>query len=222
MTLNKGNAILEPFLTNAKAFSHLIQKYPVDRMVMVMLPEISQGHSGWEISCKSDYHLWFPSWIWLYWCCLLWSCYVVTAYSWFDQMYIHSASGQIKVDACTWWRLWFSFGLASVTLCNGLAAITHRLCVDDVDSAELVAFVTCGLIPLDKKPGVWPIRVGDVPWRVTAKAILYVIISCQLGLFKHVLVMMLVLELHSCYEGYFWVWQCSCNSACWCNKFSPY
>ena len=28
---------------------------------------------------------------------------------------------------------------ASVTLCNGLAASAHRLCVDDVDSAELMA-----------------------------------------------------------------------------------
>ena len=35
-------------------------------------------------------------------------------------------------------------------LCNGLAAVAHCLCVDDVDSAELMAFVTCRLIPLDK------------------------------------------------------------------------
>ena len=46
-----------------------------------------------------------------------------------------------------------SFGSASVTLCNGLAAVAYCLCVDDVDSAELMAFVACRLVPLDKKPG---------------------------------------------------------------------
>ena len=60
-------------------------------------------------------------------------------------------------------------------LCNGLAAVAHCLCVDDVDSAELMVFVACRLIPLDKKPGVRPIRVGDVPQRIIAKAILHVI-----------------------------------------------
>ena len=37
-----------------------------------------------------------------------------------------------------------------MTLCNSVAAVAHRLCVDDVDSAELMAFVACQLIPLDK------------------------------------------------------------------------
>ena len=41
-----------------------------------------------------------------------------------------------------------------MTLCNGLAAVAHCLCIDDVDSAELMAFVAHKLIPLDKKPGV--------------------------------------------------------------------
>ena len=34
-------------------------------------------------------------------------------------------------------------------LCNGLAAVAYCLCVDDVDSAELMAFAACRLIPLD-------------------------------------------------------------------------
>ena len=67
------------------------------------------------------------------------------------------------------------FGSASVTLCNSLAAVARRLCIQDVDSAELMAFVACRLIPLDKKPGVRPIGVGDVPRRIIAKAILHVI-----------------------------------------------
>ena len=54
-----------------------------------------------------------------------------------------------------------------MTLCNGLAAVARHL---DVDSAELMAFVACRLIPLDKKPGVRPVGVGDVPQRIIAKS----------------------------------------------------
>ena len=60
-------------------------------------------------------------------------------------------------------------------LCNGLAAVACRLCVDDVDSAELMAFVACWLVPLDKKPGVRPIGIGNVPRWIIAKAILRII-----------------------------------------------
>ena len=87
----------------------------------------------------------------------------------------HGAAGPSGVDAYAWRRLCSSFGSASVTLCNSLAAVARRLCIQDVDSAELMAFVACRLIPLDKKPGVRPIGVGDVPRRIIAKAILHVI-----------------------------------------------
>ena len=67
-----------------------------------------------------------------------------------------------------------------MALCN--AAVACHLCVQDVDSAELMAFVACRLIPLDKKSGVYPIGVGDVPRRIIAKAVLHVIdIDIQLA-----------------------------------------
>ena len=72
-------------------------------------------------------------------------------------------SSSSLVDAYAWRGLCSSFGSASVALCNSLAAVAHRLCVQDVDSAKLMAFVACRLIPLDKKPGVRPIGIGDVP-----------------------------------------------------------
>ena len=90
-------------------------------------------------------------------------------------LHTHGAAGPSGVDAYAWRRLCSSFGSASVTLCNSLAAVARRLCVGDVDSAELMAFVACRLIPLDKKPGVRPIGVGDVPQRIVAKAVLHVI-----------------------------------------------
>ena len=77
----------------------------------------------------------------------------------------HGAAGPSGVDAYAWHRLCSSFGSASVTLCDSLAAAARRLCVQEVDPAELMAFVACRLIPLDKKP----IGVGDVPRRIIAK-----------------------------------------------------
>ena len=62
-----------------------------------------------------------------------------------------------------------------MTSCNGLAAVAHHLHVDDVYSAELMVFKACRLIPLYKKPGVRPIRVGDVPQKIDEKAIRHVI-----------------------------------------------
>ena len=66
-----------------------------------------------------------------------------------------------------------SFGCVLVGLCNSLAAVARQLCVQEVDPKELMAFVACQLIPLDKKPGVRPIGIGDVSRRIIAKAILY-------------------------------------------------
>ena len=85
------------------------------------------------------------------------------------------AAGPSGVDAYSWRRLCSSFGRASVNLCNSLAAVARRLCTQEVDSKELMAFVACRLITLDKKPGVRPIGIGDVSRRIIAKAILYVI-----------------------------------------------
>ena len=92
-------------------------------------------------------------------------------------LHTHGAPGPSGMVTYAWQRLYMcsSFCSASVTLCNGLATVAHRLCVDDVDFAESMAFVACRLIPLDKKPGVCPIGIGNVPRRIIAKAILYVI-----------------------------------------------
>ena len=87
----------------------------------------------------------------------------------------HRAVGPSGVDAYARHRLCSSFASASVALCNSLAAVARRLCVHDVDSTELMAFVACKLILLDRKPVVQPIGVGDVPRRIIAKAVLHVI-----------------------------------------------
>ena len=85
------------------------------------------------------------------------------------------AAGPSGVDAYAWRRMCSSFVCASVALCNSLAVVARHLCVHNVDSTKLLAFVTCRLVPLDKKPGVCPIEIGDVPRRIIAKAILHVL-----------------------------------------------
>ena len=88
----------------------------------------------------------------------------------------HGAAGLYGMDAYAWRRLYSSFGSASVTVYNGLTAVyvAYHLCFHDLDSAELMGFVACQLVSLEKN-GVHPIGIGDVPQRIISKAILHVI-----------------------------------------------
>ena len=75
----------------------------------------------------------------------------------------HGAAGPSGVDSDNWRRMCTSFGDASNALC------------DAVDPSSLVAYVSWRLIPLDKKPGVWPIGIGEVLRRIVGKAILRIL-----------------------------------------------
>ena len=87
----------------------------------------------------------------------------------------HGAAGLSGVDAYAWRRMCTSFGEASVELCDALASVGRYLSASVVEPAILMPFVACRLIPLDKRPGVRPIDIGDVPRRIIAKSILYAI-----------------------------------------------
>ncbi len=88
-------------------------------------------------------------------------------------LHTHEAAGPSGVDAYAWRQICTSFGDASVTLCGALASVARCISTAEVNSTILMPFVACRLIPLDKHPGVRPIGIGDVPHRITAKAILY-------------------------------------------------
>ena len=65
-----------------------------------------------------------------------------------------------------------SFSECSDELCDALAKCARRLATTYVDPTSLEAYVACRLIPLDKKPGVRPIGIGEVMRRILGKAIL--------------------------------------------------
>ena len=67
------------------------------------------------------------------------------------------------------------FGTSSTDLHKTLAQIIKRLCIEELESTtSLKAFTACRLIPLDKKPGLRPISVGEVLRRIAGKEIMII------------------------------------------------
>ena len=87
-------------------------------------------------------------------------------------LHTQGAAGPSGVDADSWRRMCTSFGECSDELCDALAKCARRLATTYVDPTSLEAYVACRLIPLDKKPGVRPIGIGEVMRRILGKAIL--------------------------------------------------
>ena len=82
----------------------------------------------------------------------------------------NGANGVSGGDAIHYRRMLQSFGAASVSLCEAMAA------TDYVDPELLEAFVANRLIPLDKGGGkVRPIGIGEIPRRIIGKAIMAVL-----------------------------------------------
>ena len=92
-------------------------------------------------------------------------------------LHTQGAAGPSGVDVYGWSRLCTSFGDASVSLGNSLAALAQCLATETVDPTELMDFVACRFIPLNKQPGVQLIGIGDVPRTIVSKVILYLLTS---------------------------------------------
>ena len=78
----------------------------------------------------------------------------------------HGPSG---VDALEWRRYLTVFGSRSESLCRTVAKIAVRLAIEEQDPKSLQAYNACGLISLDKCPGVCPIGVGEVLRRMIGR-----------------------------------------------------
>eukprot|EP00117_Sycon_ciliatum_P000655 scpid94378/ scgid6637/ len=68
------------------------------------------------------------------------------------------------------------FGMPQ-TPCYDIANCARRLASSYVDPASLGAYVASRLIPLDKRPGVRPIGIGEVLRWIVGKAILSIVVS---------------------------------------------
>ena len=86
-------------------------------------------------------------------------------------------SGPSGMDADGWRRLFTSncFKQSSADLCTAFAAVIRKLCTISDQTHTLEAFLACRLIPLDKKPGLRPIGVGEILRRIAGKAVVSII-----------------------------------------------
>ena len=78
------------------------------------------------------------------------------------------------MDADAWKRLLCSkqFGKKCEDLCNAIAGIARKLCVRNLDPTLLTSLTACRLVPLDKKPGVRPVGIGEVLRRIIGKTVM--------------------------------------------------
>ena len=85
---------------------------------------------------------------------------------------MNGAAGPSGADADMWKRILCSrqFKRKPADLCKVLACIARKLNTTVVNPAYLRAFVAGRLVPLDKKPGVRPIGIGDVLRRIISSA----------------------------------------------------
>ena len=90
------------------------------------------------------------------------------------------AAGPSGVNADGWRRMLLSknYGKTGIELRKSLAKFAKTLCLKELNHEldnSLEAYISCRLIPLDKKPGVRPIGIGEVIRRIIGKAIISVI-----------------------------------------------
>ena len=84
-------------------------------------------------------------------------------------------SGPSGLDADGWRKILTSrsFGTASSKSRKTFALFVKRLCLEEIRNAEsLESFIACRLIPLDKRPGLRPIEVGEALRRISGKAVM--------------------------------------------------
>ena len=86
---------------------------------------------------------------------------------------IGGTAGPSDRDADSWRRILMSenLGLSGEDLRMAIADMTKRLCQGKTVK-HLEAFLVCRLLPLDRQPGVRPIRTGEVLRRVIEKMVM--------------------------------------------------
>ena len=83
---------------------------------------------------------------------------------------MHGSSGPSGMDSDSWCRMLICYKTASNRLCSVLAAAARSLSIESFGPDSMVGFTSARLIPLNKRPGVRPIAVGEVPRRLIGRA----------------------------------------------------
>ena len=85
-------------------------------------------------------------------------------------------SGPSGMDADGWRKPFLSkcYGDAGRDLRKAFAKTIKTLCTKDDKENTLEAFLACRLVPLDKRPGLRPIGVGEVLRRIAGKVIMFI------------------------------------------------
>ena len=90
-------------------------------------------------------------------------------------IHCQGSAGPSGLDADAWRRFCVMYKGASTQMCQSLSNLAQLLATQVTAPEALEPFLACRLIALDKKPGVRPIGVCEVPRRIVAKAILRVV-----------------------------------------------
>ena len=85
------------------------------------------------------------------------------------------SAGPSGLDSDMWRRLCSSFKGPSSAMCQAIAGLARLLATQVLDPDNLIPFLSCRLVALDKQPGVRPIGISEVVRRIAAKAILKVV-----------------------------------------------
>ena len=84
------------------------------------------------------------------------------------------AAGPSGLDSDGWKRILCSkqFAAKGRQLSEAIALMARRMCSTHIDPKLLQPYVACRLVPLDKKPGVRPVGIGEVLRRIIGKAVM--------------------------------------------------
>lgn len=83
-------------------------------------------------------------------------------------------SGPSGIDADGWRQILTSkdYGDSGNDLRKAIAALVKAICIDKIDNFSLAPLMASRLVPLDKKPGLRPIGVGEVLRRIMGKVVM--------------------------------------------------
>ena len=89
---------------------------------------------------------------------------------------INGSGGPTLIDADCWKQVAcsdsFNFKTIQRNLCDAIARLARYLSTSSTNSQHLNELLACRLIPLNKKPGVRPIGIGEILHRIIGKCVM--------------------------------------------------